>query len=78
MNTSLNVFIDNLDKKISYMEKLWFHRWLRWEIALFQLKFIHIDSLKYMLGFEDEDDEFTFDRLSTTRLFDYVAGKKCI
>ena len=28
-----------------------------------------------MLGFEDEDYEFTFDRLSTIRLFDYVAGK---
>ena len=36
---------------------------------------MHIDSLKYILGFEVEGDDFEFEKIRTTNLFDYVAGK---
>ena len=70
-------YIAGFDKNVNYIEKLCFHRWLRWELSLYKQNLINMTDFKRIIGVSIEDDyyinpEFTKD------LMDYASGKEVL
>ena len=70
-------YISSLDKKVSYFQRLWFHKWLRWEIILNSEKRIYEDIFKSFLGYKVEEP-FHITSEYTKDLMDYVSGEEVL
>ena len=70
-------YISCLDKKVSYFQKLWFHKWLRWEIILNSEKIIYQNIFKTFLGYKVVEP-FNITSEFTKDLMDYVSGEEVL
>ena len=43
-------YITRIDKNVNYIEKVWFHRLLRWEIFLYTRSQINMTDFKKIIG----------------------------
>ena len=49
-------YITRIDKNVNYIEKVWFHRWLRWEVFLYTGSQINMTDFKKIIGVSTEED----------------------
>ena len=68
-------YITRIDKNVNYIEKVWFHRWLRWEISLYTRSQINMTDFKKIISVSTEED-YKINPDLTKDLMDYVAGEE--
>ena len=70
-------YIANIDKDVNDIEKLCFHRWLRWELTLYRQSLINMTDFKNIIGVSIEED-YSINPEFTKDLMDYVSGKELL
>ena len=68
-------YIARIGRNVNYIEKVCFHRWLRWEISLYTRSQINITDFKKIIGVYTEED-YKINPDLTKDLMDYVTGEE--
>ena len=68
-------YITRIDKNVNYIEKEWFHRWLRWEVFLYTGSQVNMTDFKKIIGVSTEED-YKINPDLARDLMDYVAGEE--
>ena len=76
MDLKIEDWINNLDSDVSNFEKLCFHKWLRWEVGLYNMGTISEENMRIILGF-GQHEEYKLDE-SVSALMDYIAGDEVL